>query len=254
MTRLDFAPIVAVPPARRVARAVAAAACRPACRRAAPADESDRLVGTLVHRLLQRDRVSAADVERRVDRRAPAAADSRPRSRSTSADREPSCADAAAAYRAFAAHQDVRALYLSGDRLPRGAVFAADRRSDRSRHDRLSGRGRRRRDRGPRVQDRAAHGPEHEAQADARTGRRAVVALSGKPCRYTDFSTPADVGPAPEPRIARFSGPNTSTKSRLPAGRHRPRANRPSCAVTASLSALRLPDSSHTIEILGRDD
>jgi ATP-dependent helicase/nuclease subunit A len=121
-----------VAPRQTVASAIATASDEPAVPVPLGA-ESDRLVGSLVHRLLQREGL-AADVSDAwiADRLASLV---RVEESIAVADRDDLVRRAAAAYRAFSTHQELRALYLSGtayheipfsmsvdDRIVRGTI------------------------------------------------------------------------------------------------------------------------------------
>jgi len=75
--------------------------------------ESDRLVGTLVHRMLQREGLAGEATDAWIAQRV--ASLIRVDESITVADRETIVTRAAAAYRAFSAHADLRSLYGSGD-------------------------------------------------------------------------------------------------------------------------------------------
>jgi ATP-dependent helicase/nuclease subunit A len=75
-------------------------------------DESDQLVGSLVHRLLQREGLAVDVTDAWIAERLGSLV--RVEESIAIADRESVIRRAAAAYRAFSTHQDLRALYLSG--------------------------------------------------------------------------------------------------------------------------------------------
>jgi ATP-dependent helicase/nuclease subunit A len=97
------------------------------------ADESDRLVGSLVHRLLQREGLAVDVNDEWIAERLSTLV--RVEESIAIADRDDVIRRAAAAYRAFSTHQELRAVYLSGsafhevpfslsadDRIVRGTI------------------------------------------------------------------------------------------------------------------------------------
>ena len=109
------------------------------------ADDSDRLVGSLVHRLLQREGLAADVVRARDDDWVIERLGSLVRVEESIAiaDRDAVIRRAAAAYRAFSGHEELRALYLSGtafhevpfslsidDRVVRGTIDCLVQKSD----------------------------------------------------------------------------------------------------------------------------
>ena len=109
------------------------------------ADDSDRLVGSLVHRLLQREGLAADVVRARDDDWVIERLGSLVRVEESIAiaDRDAVIRRAAAAYRAFSGHEELRALYLSGtafhevpfslsidDRIVRGTIDCLVQKSD----------------------------------------------------------------------------------------------------------------------------
>jgi ATP-dependent helicase/nuclease subunit A len=127
----------ATPPRQTVATMIAESALTAVAVQAPPesasADESHRLVGSLVHRLLQREGLAADVDDGSIIERLGSLV--RVEESITIADRDAVIRRAAAAYRAFSGHDELRALYLSGtafhevpfslamdDRIVRGTI------------------------------------------------------------------------------------------------------------------------------------
>jgi ATP-dependent exoDNAse (exonuclease V) beta subunit len=79
----------------------------------ADGEESDRLVGSLVHRLLQREGLAGPVTDEWIAERLASLV--RVEESIAIADRDALLGRAAAAYRAFSSHQELRALYLTGE-------------------------------------------------------------------------------------------------------------------------------------------
>jgi hypothetical protein len=113
----DFAGLdQTVPPRQTVAEMIAAPnlveAGLETRRSTTGADDSDRLVGSLVHRLLQREGLAAEVSDDWIAERLSSLV--RVEESFAMADRDAVIRRAAAAYRAFTGHEELRALYLSG--------------------------------------------------------------------------------------------------------------------------------------------
>ncbi len=129
-----------IAPRQTVASAIASTTVEPAAITFEGA-ESDRLVGSLVHRLLQREGLAADVSDEWIHDRL--ASLIRVEESIGIADRDTLMRRAAAAYRAFAGHQELRAVYLSGtafhevpfslavdDRIVRGTIDCLVRKAD----------------------------------------------------------------------------------------------------------------------------
>jgi ATP-dependent helicase/nuclease subunit A len=137
----DFARLDDIGPSRQTVGAAIAATMEAPAAVGPVGPESDRLVGSLVHRLLQREGLLGDVSDERIVERLGSLL--RLEESIAMVDRDEVLRRAAAAYRAFSTHQGLRALYVSGtayhevpfslslnDRLVRGTIDCLVRTSD----------------------------------------------------------------------------------------------------------------------------